>query len=207
MFWKKTISEGPKLTGSRDIPEIVKKVPEFVQKIEPGTIPFLKAVVKNKETEDRVFYIRVFDPSEAEASAVAVKNYDSLNAYPNLIITDGWYSDATRKVEINIKRAISAIKLLTENEILARIESLKEPGSSVFFYTAAGPCPGGPLGRGCTIIKLNSSNGDKKQKKYSIYSAAIVNMQPAPNESSIWDSDKPKDIAKWVSAAHKPRFC
>jgi hypothetical protein len=207
MFWKKKDDQGPKLPGPRDVPEIVKKVPEFIQKIEPGTIPYLKAVIKSKEQPDKAFDIRIFDPSEAEAGTITVKNYDSLNDNANLIIAEGWYSDATKKAELNVKRSIPALKLLTLNEILVQVEGLKEPGSNVFFYTAAGPSAGGPLGRGCAIVKLNANTEDKKQKKYSIYSAAVINMQPTPNESRVWDSDKTKDIARWVSEAHKPRFC
>ena len=66
---------------------------------------------------------------------------------------------------------------------------------------------GGPLGRGAAIIRLNSAAEGKKTKKYVIYGATVVDMQPTKNENKIFDSDKAEDVAKWVFQSHKPRFC
>jgi hypothetical protein len=207
MFWKRKDDQGPKLPGPKDIPDMVKKSPEFAQKIESGTIPFLKILVKNKEKEDKAFDFRIYDPADAEARLITIKNYTTLDEQQDMIIADGWYNDASKKVELTVKRPVPPVKLLTYNEILAQIEGLKEPGSSVFFYMAAGPSGGGPLGRGSTIVRLNAPDGEKKQKKYSIYSANVINMQPSQSESKVFDADKTKDIAKWIAEGHKPRFC
>ncbi len=50
---------------------------------------------------------------------------------------------------------------------------------------AAGTGSGGPLGRGVAIIKHNSSS-EKKQKKYSVWGASAINMQPSPNQLKIF---------------------
>jgi hypothetical protein len=90
-------------------------------------------------------------------------------------------------------------------EVLAQVEGLKEPGSSVFFSMSAGPAAGGPFGRGASIVKYNGA-GDKKQKKYTIYGANVIDMKPDKEGLKIFDSDKAKDVAKWIAESQKPRF-
>ena len=98
--------------------------------------------------------------------------------------------------------ATDAIKILTREEILRKIEALTEPGSTVFFYLSQGPLPGGPLGRGAAVIELNPAYPGKKQKKYIIYGAAVEGMQPQGKGGKIFDTDKAPDIAKWVKERH-----
>ena len=90
-------------------------------------------------------------------------------------------------------------------EILQRIEALSEPGSQVFFYQARGPAVGGPLGRGAAVVELNPDYLTKKGKKYIIYTANVVGMEPVSKRQKLYDSNKPKDIAKWVKTAHHKR--
>jgi hypothetical protein len=208
MFWKrKDDKNGPKLAGPRDIPDMVKKelTPSM---IDPDVIPFLKILNRNREEGGRIVEFRIFDPSEAEAKDAKIVNFNSLNENEDLIIGEGSYDEATKKASVNMRRNIPKYNLLTSDEILQKIESLKTDGDSVMFYTAAGTGSGGPLGRGATIVKLNPANGSKKPKKYGISGVKIVNMQPvSQSEVHIFDSDKSKEVAKWVSEAHKPRFC
>ena len=208
MFWKRNKDgQGPKLTGPRDISELVKKYLISNQMIDPETMPFLKALIKNRENNDKAYDIRIFDPADVEAREVKVQNYDTLTENPGLIIAEGWYDEAAKKTELTAKKVIPKMKFLTYNEILQQIEGLKDPGSSVFFYTNAGTGVGGPLGRGAALIKVNKPNPEKKQKKYTIFGVSIVDMKPTQREDKIFDSDKPVEIAKWVSDSHKARFC
>lgn len=92
--------------------------------------------------------------------------------------------------------------ILTQQEIQKKIEELKEPGSTAFFYLGAGPSGGGPLGRGAAVIELNPSFPGKKQKKYNIYCAAVEGTEPKGKGQVLWTSDKPKDISKWVKERH-----
>jgi hypothetical protein len=207
MFWKKKdASNGPKLPGPRELPEPIKKVLLSRQDIDPGSVPFLKLVSKTNESGSKIQAIRVFDPSDAEARKVTVKDYNSLNENPEIIIADGQYDETAKKAELTLKKAIPSVKLLSLEEILQQVEALKEPGSSAFFYMAAGPAAGGPLGRGSSIIKVNSQDGEKKQKKYAVYGAAVIDMKPVKDQLKIFDCDKAKDVAKWLVEAQKPRF-
>lgn len=209
MFWKRkdNDSKATKLSGPKDVPEIIKKqiTPDM---IDPATIPFLKILTKGSEKGDKVLDFRLYDPSDAEARALKIVNYTSLDGINDMIIGEGSYDEAAKSAAINIKKKLPKYKLLNYDEILKGIESLAQDKSSVYFYASAGVGAGGPLGRGAIIVKLNPTNGEKKRKKYGVYGSNVINMLPdAQKEVPIFDSDKSKDIAKWVVDAHKPRFC
>jgi hypothetical protein len=208
MFWKNrgTDQKAVKLSGPREVPEPVKKYLISTNNIDPGTIPFLKAVTKNSEKEERTGDIRIFDPADAEARGVKVVDYNTLTGNRDMIIAEGSYNESTRKLEMNILSNIPKPQLFSYAEILTQIERLKEPGSSLFFFMAAGSGVGGPLGRGASVIILNPGIAGKKQKKYSIYGTSVVNMQPAREQLKIFDSDNAKDIARWLAEAQQPRF-
>ena len=205
MFWKRN-DTATKSLGPRDIPEIVKKHIESVQMIDPGLLPFFKAVVKESEKGGKALDIYIFDPSDAQARGIEVKNYETVRQHPEITIAEGWFNEADKKVELTAKKAIPKIKLFNYQEILQQIEGLKEPGSSVFFFVNAGNTLGGPLGRGAAVIRLNANSDGKKTKKYSVFMANVIDMQPIKSENKLWDEDKSKNIAQWLSNSHQPRF-
>jgi hypothetical protein len=209
MFWKRKDNDGKsaKLPGPRVIPEIVKKQITSAM-IDPAIMPFLMILTKNNEKNEKSNDFRIFDPSDAEARALKVVNYDSLNGNDELIIADGSYDEQSKTAAVNMKRNIPVFKFFTPAEIQQQIEQLKTPDEQVFFYTAAGGGVGGPLGRGAAVVKLNPTVEGKKRKKYGIHSVKVINMQPVlAKDSLVFDSDKPKEIAKWISEGHKARFC
>jgi hypothetical protein len=207
MFWKSKDKDQQKASKPRDIPDIVKKKIESTQMVDAGSLPFLKAVVKNSAQGEKIFDIIIFDPNDADAREIKVVNYDSLLANPQLIMVEGSYNESAKTADLVAKQDIKKIKFFTEDEITKQIEGLTAPGSSVFFFTNAGTGSGGPLGRGCAIVKVNTPVEGKNIKKYGIYGAAVIDMQPAKNESKIFDSDNAKEVAKWIATSHKPRFC
>jgi len=96
--------------------------------------------------------------------------------------------------------------IFTQAEIQQKIEALKEPGNTALFYMARGVKSGGPLGMGASVIELNPNYPGKKQKKYIVYTADVTDMQPAGKGDKAFESDKPKDIARWVKEAHHKRM-
>jgi hypothetical protein len=204
MFWNKNKD---KLAGPKDIPDAVKKKIESTQMIDSTILPFLKMVMKNNEKNQNVKDILIYDPGEAEAREIKVQNYDTIKAIPSMIIAEGTLDESSKSAEITNKRTIPKVKFFTDQEILQQIEGLKDPGSSVFFFVNAGTGAGGPLGRGCAVVRVNNSSDGKKVKKYAIYGSSVIDMQPAKNESKIFDSDKASEVAKWISSSHKARFC
>jgi len=209
---KKAVIEKPpqpkveKLPGPKPIPGLVEKHLIAEYKMEPALAQILKAVARRSPKAEKAFDIRVFDKSEALAKKVQVNDYTTLDEHPELILYEGWFDEGAKHVELEEKKkVIFDVPLFTETEILQRIEALSEPGSTVFFYQARGPAVGGPLGQGAAIVELNPNYLEKKGKKYNIYTADIVDMQPVGKGEKLYDSNKPKEIAKWVKDAHHKR--
>jgi len=94
------------------------------------------------------------------------------------------------------------VVILTKEEILQKVEALKEPGETVFFYLGASPAKGGPLGQGAAVVELNPNYPGKKQKKYILYTANVDGMQPVGKGNRLFDSNKSKDIANWIKERH-----
>jgi hypothetical protein len=93
-------------------------------------------------------------------------------------------------------------KIYSKQEIQQKLEALTEPGSSTFFYLGGSPATGGPLGRGATVIELNSNYPGKKQQKFLVYVADVDGMEVNGNKMLMFQSDKAGDIASWVKERH-----
>ena len=210
MFWdKKSVKEEAKkekLSGPQAVPGLVEKHLVAERKMAPELVKFLKAVVRKSATGGTGFDIRVFDESEARAKKVPAKDYTSLDGRPDLVIYEGWFDEGSTQVKLEEKKRVSSdTPIFTQAEIQQKIETLKEPGSTVFFYTAVGSQHGGPLAMGAAVIELNPNYPGKKQKKYNVYTADVVDMQPVDKGPKLFDSDKSKEIASWVKNAHHKR--
>jgi hypothetical protein len=210
MFWgKKSAKEEEKkekLSGPKEIPGPVLNYLVAERKMDPDLVKLLKAV-ERKSTTGATFNIRVFDESEGLAKNVQVKDYTSLDECPDLIIYEGWFDEGAKQVKLEEKKKVNwDTPIFTQAEIQQKIEALKEPGNTVFFYTARGGKHGGPLGMGAAVIELNPNYPGKKQKKYIVYTADVIDMQPVGKGQKLFDSDKPKNIARWIKDAHHKRM-
>lgn len=194
-----------KLPGPKEIPEIVAKYLTDQMKMTPMFVQILRAVMYPNGGE-KAFKIRVFDESETAVKNIRVQNYVTLDQYPNLILYEGWFDGKTKQVELEEKRKLPDVPIFTEAEIQQKIEALNKPGEIVFFYTARGPGVGGPLGRGAAIIELNPNYPGHKQKKYNIYIASVDGMEPVDKGQKLFDSDKSKDLTKWIKESHHKRL-
>jgi len=206
MFWaEKSTKEEGKLSGPRAIPGPVLNYLVAERKMDLDLVKFLKAV-ERKGTTEAALNIRVFDDSEALARGVQVKDYTSLDECPDLIIYEGWFDERAKQVKLEEKKKINwDTPLFTEAEIQQKIEAISQPGSTVFFYTGRGGKHGGPLGMGAAVIELNPNYPGKKQKKYIVYTADVIDTQPVGKGNKLFDSDKPKDIAHWAKEWHHKR--
>jgi hypothetical protein len=207
-FWGKKSGEEKKekLAGPRDIPGPVQNYLVAERKMDPDLVKLLKAVIRKGETGEAPLNIRVFDNSEAIAKKVKVEDYTSLDERPDLTLYEGWFDERSKQVKLEEKKQVNLdTPIFTEAEIQQKIEALKEPGNTVFFYMAMGGKSGGPLGMGTAVIELNPNYPGKKQKKYIIYTADVTDMQPVGKGDKIFDSDKPKNIARWVKGGHEKR--
>jgi hypothetical protein len=210
MFWsKKSAKEEEKkekMSGPQAIPGMVEKHLVAEKKMDANLVKLLKAVVRKSETGETAFNIRVFDLSEGLARKVEVKDYNSLDECQDLIIYEGWFDEGSKQVKLEEKKRVNwDITIFTQAEIQQKIEALREPGDMVFFYMGRGSAHGGPLGMGAAVIELNPNYPGKKQKRYIIYVADVIDMQPVSKGQKLFDSDKPKNIAGWVKDAHHKR--
>jgi hypothetical protein len=196
-----------KLPGPRLVPGYVEKHIATTYKIDEGIVRLFKIAMRKRPGTERAMDCRIFDPQEAEAIELNVRDYTSLDEHSDLVLYEGWFDEGAKKVELTEKRKVNYdITLFTEAEILKKIEDLKEPGSSVFFYQNTGSAAGGPLGRGAAVIELNPDLGNKKAKKYIIYTANLIGTEPVGKRNKLYDADKPKEIAKWIAMSHKKRM-
>ena len=98
---------------------------------------------------------------------------------------------------------IQDVTIFTKEEIQQKVEALKEPGETIFFYLSASPAHGGPLDKGAAVVELNPHYPEKKQKKYILYTANVDDTQPVGKGMKLFDSDKPKEIANWIKERHR----
>jgi hypothetical protein len=210
MFWdKKSVNEESKkekLPRPQAIPGLVQKHLISEWKLDPDVVKLLKAVVRENLNGGKTFHIRIFDESEASARKVQVRNYTSLDEHPGLIIYEGQFDEKLKQVKLEAKKKLNwDTPIFTEAEIQQKIEALSAPGSTVFFYMARGSAFGGPLGMGASLVELNPNYPGKKQKKYNIYPTDVIDMQPVEKGLKLFDSDKPKEIARWIKEGHHKR--
>ena len=209
LFWKRKAKQEEKkekLSSPQEIPGLVGNYLTAERKMDPDLVKLLKAVVRKSPTGERAFNIRVFDESEALAKKVQVKDYTSLDEWQDLIIYEGLFDEGSKQVKLEEKKKVNwDTTIFTQAEIQQKIEALSEPGGTVFFYMARGPSHGGPLGMGAAVVEINPNYPGKKQKKYILYQADVIDMQPVGKGQKLFDSDKLKDVAHWIKDAHYKR--
>ena len=206
MFWsKKSEKEEGKLPGPGQIPGLVQNYLVTERKMSPDLVKLLRAL-ESKDTTGGTVNIRVFDESEAIAKKVQVKDYTSLEEHRDLILYEGWFEEGKKQVKLEEKKKVNwNTPIFGLAEIQQKIEALKDPGSTIFFYTARGNNHGGPLGMGAAVIELNPNYPGKKEKKYNLYGTDVIDMQPMDKGPKLFGSDHSKDIARWIKNLHDKR--
>lgn len=207
MFWNKSIEKKAKFSKPEELSSVIHNYLVAEKKIDANIASFLKMVKIRDEKEEDLYYIRIFDNSEALAKEIQVQNYKTFDEHPDLIIYEGTLNQKTKKVTLEEKKKfIWDTPIFTQQEILQKIESLNKPGESVFFYMARGGQHGGPLGMGAAIVELNPKYPEKKQKKYIVYLANVIDMEPVGKKEEVFRNDDPKKIAKWIKDGHHQRM-
>ncbi len=116
MFWKKwrkqteeNTTPKSKLKSPGDLPHQVGRHMVVVLGKDPDWVWNLKAAVKPlEEGKKSELLIRVFNPQTAHSKGIKVRNYDTLDAYPELIICEGLFDKASHKVELELKEVPKA---------------------------------------------------------------------------------------------------
>ena len=106
-FWHKTDKQNshPKaviLPAPGYLPEPVAKYLVVTMKQEAEWIWGLRAVERLRPQEKKVFDVRVFDNAQAKMRQVDVRDYNTLDAHPELIAFEGWYNAKTREAQLTV---------------------------------------------------------------------------------------------------------
>jgi hypothetical protein len=98
MFWKKDKNALP---GPKGLPNPVGR--DIVTKLggDPNRTWNLKAVMRPKEGYKDTFDVRVFSGAQVASKKITVKDYNSLNEHPELILYEGWYN---KQAQAEIKK-------------------------------------------------------------------------------------------------------
>ena len=112
MFWKKGAKTGEtsdkkveKLPGPKGIPEIIGRYLITELKQNPDQVWNFKAVLRPQLDKGKsVFEFRVFDGAQVAVKKVVVKDYNSLDRYPELILYQGWFNKKTTQLKMEGKK-------------------------------------------------------------------------------------------------------
>jgi len=112
MFWKKKPAthepskpKVEKLPGPKGIPELVGRHLVVELKQNPDRVWNLKGVVRPRSDGKDRFDFRVFDEAQVAGRKVKVKDYNSLDEHPDLILYQGWFDKKSVEVQIEEKKA------------------------------------------------------------------------------------------------------
>jgi len=111
-FWEKK-QEGTtpggsgmaKTPGPKRIHESVGRFLVVRLQADPDWVWSLKEVERQRPESKTALDVRVYDERQTASKNVTIKNYGSLDAYPDLILYEGWFDKKTMKVQIEEKKA------------------------------------------------------------------------------------------------------
>jgi hypothetical protein len=89
-----------KLEKPKEIPQRVGMHLVTKLKVDPDWVWGLKAAMRPKAYEKNTIEIRIFNPATAGREGVVISNFNSLDAYPNMILFFGSFNKKTGSVLI-----------------------------------------------------------------------------------------------------------
>ena len=188
---------GPKFLLDMLIDYLVKQMAK-----EANWVRGLSMVMRPRSGGGKGFDVRIFAQYEAASSSAKVKDYTTLDQYPQLILFEGWFDKESKKVELEEKRVTPKVTIYTEKEIQQKIEALTEKENKTHFFLASSPASGGPLGRGAALVELNPNYPAKGQKKYILTAVSVNETEPAGKGMRMFDTNDPKHVARWIKERH-----
>ena len=106
-FWEKKSDTGQpkaeKLQGPKELPHPVGKHLVVELGHDPDWVWNLRSVLRPRQGSTTMFDVRVFSENDAAMRKVPVKNYDTLNEHPDLILFEGWFDKKSMTAEVQKK--------------------------------------------------------------------------------------------------------
>lgn len=117
MFWNKRIKNSdpqtlqkPRLKPPMNLPHQVGRHLVVNLQKDPDWVWNLKAVVKPVEGGNKMARrFRIYDPAQPAKQGIKIFDYDSLDAFPDLILYEGDFDKASNAVSMAAGAAVSAL--------------------------------------------------------------------------------------------------
>ena len=107
-FWQRDgsgVQDGKtRRSRPRDLPEIIGRHLVVDRGMDPDHVWNLKAVMRPCEDSPTKRDIRIYNPAATDHSGIAIRNYDSLEIYQEMILFEGWFDKKTNQYEIRLKK-------------------------------------------------------------------------------------------------------
>lgn len=104
-FWEKRGSgKDGNLSGPKGLPSSVGRDLVVKGGENPDWVWSLKCVERPSEGKENCYDVRIFDENDAAKRGISVKNYNSLDQAPELILFEGWYNKKTNDSEVGKRR-------------------------------------------------------------------------------------------------------
>ena len=94
-----------KLPGPKDIPQPIGQSLVINHKKEPDWVWNLKAVTRSYSDDPNLMEFRVYDSGEVSSHGVVVKNFNSFEAHPELVLYSGMLNKKTKFLDMEDHRA------------------------------------------------------------------------------------------------------
>ena len=96
-----------KLAKPKELPDRVGMHLVTQLKEDPDWVWSLKGTLRPKADEKHALEIRIFNPADAARQGVVIKNFNSLDDHPDMILFFGWFNKNTGivKIEKTMKKA------------------------------------------------------------------------------------------------------
>ena len=121
MFWRKkkveaaaveastgeSVAAAPKaekLPGPKLLPDILYDYLIKQMAKETNWVRGLAMVTRSRSSGGKSTDVRIFAQYEASSSGVKIKDYNTLEQYPQLIILEGWFDKESKKVSTNKRK-------------------------------------------------------------------------------------------------------
>jgi len=196
------VTRAEKLPGPKFLPDILNDYLVKQMAKETNWVRGLSMVIRPKSGGGKGFDVRIFAQYEASTSGAKIKDYTTLDQYPQLVLFEGWFDKEAKKVELEEKRVVPKVTIYTEKEIQQKIEALNEKENKAHFFLASSPASGGPLGRGAALVELNPNYPAKGQKKYILTAVSVKETEPAAKGMKMFDTNDSKSLARWIKERH-----
>jgi hypothetical protein len=106
-FWKKEALDGSGGAKSANFPK-PKELPESIgrkmvveMELDPDMVWSLRCVTRPMENRQKTNEFRIFNPDKARLAGVTVRNWTSLDDWPDLILYSGCHDKSNNRVEIH----------------------------------------------------------------------------------------------------------